>query len=143
MKQISKYLGVLLMLMISSVAFVACSDDDDEENGGGGSSTSSIVGKSYTHDSFELDGDDNPQEYHTQLTFTSSTTCKVRVWGYEYIWSDGYKKRNFNETKNCSYTVSASKITLKNYPFYAFGGDLVLTNHGGYLEGAGNRYYKD
>ena len=40
-------------------------------------------------------------------------------------------------------SISGSKIILKKYPFYAFGDDLVLTNHGSYLEGDGNRYYKD
>ena len=135
-----RFLIKLSIFGILLCVFMACANDDYESDD---KKNTSIVDKSYTYDSFEIDGDGNPEEYHTRLSFISSSTCQVKVWGYDYIWSNGYKKNNFNETKSCSYSISGSKIILKKYPFYAFGDDLVLTNHGSYLEGDGNRYYKD
>lgn len=127
-----------IMMAIAAMSFVSCSSDDDEDDNGGGNPTSitasGLVGRSFT---CSLTGDPNDEglcgEDTKTITFTSSTSCSIHSYGYDWIWDNRYKKDNYNETKSCSYTVSGSKITLKNYPFFVFGGDFVLTYCGDYL----------
>ena len=134
MKQI-KYLLMAFIALFTCISFSACSDDDDD-------SAQGVENHSYQRDDISVDGDGNPEEYHVRLTFKSSSTCEVKCWGYDWIWyTSGYKKNTFNETKSCSYSVSGNAITLHNYPFYASGGDLVLTNHGSYLQDKGGDIY--
>lgn len=123
----------LAMFIGSSFVFTACGDDDDESVGGESSSSTSIVGRTFKC----VDEDINDEGYKIkdvkELTFVTSTSCSVHSWGYDYYWDDGYKKDYYDETKSCSYSRSGDKITLYNYPFYAFGGNKTLTYKGGYL----------
>lgn len=130
-----KYLMLAIVAIFAFVSFTACSSDDDD-------SAQGVENHSYQRDDISVDGDGNPEEYHVRLTFKSSSTCEVKCWGYDWIWyTSGYKKNNFNETKSCSYSVSGNTITLHNYPFYASGGNLVLTNYGSYLQDKGGDIY--
>lgn len=120
-----------VMMAIVTISFVSCSSDDEEDNDGGNPTSvtaSDLVGRSFT---CKWIGEPNEEgrcgEETKTITFTSSTSCSIHSYGYDWIWDDEYKKDRYNETKSCSYSVSGSKITLKNYPYYAFGGDLVLT----------------
>lgn len=125
------------LLLVSSLSLIACGSDDDD-----GGSSSSVVNNTYQYDETSIDGDGNPEEYHTKLTFENSSTCKVKVWGYSYIWYDGYRKENFSSTESCICYISGNEITLRNYPFYD-SGNMVLKNKGKYLiDQSGNIYYK-
>lgn len=126
----------LTLLFLGSLSLIACGSDDDD-----GGSSSSVENHTYQCDEMNIDGDGNPEEYHTKLTFKNSTTCEVKSWGYSYIWSDGYKKEHFNSTESCSYYVSGNKITLRNYPFYA-DGNMILTNKGKYLIDQSGKIYQ-
>ena len=109
----------------------SCSDEDE----GMSTSASDLEGRSFTCDESYVNDDDMLVECYKTITFTSSTQCSIRNRGYDWIWDDGYVQDSYNETKTCSYSVSGDKITLHDYPYYAFGGDVVLTYHGDYLEG--------
>lgn len=131
-----KFIFFLALLFVGSLSLIACGSDDDD-----GGSSSSVENNTYQCDETDIDGDGNPEEYHTKLTFKNSTTCEVKSWGYYYIWSDGYKREHFNSTKSCSYYISGNKITLRNYPFYA-DGDMILTNNGKYLIDQSGKIYQ-
>lgn len=137
MKQL-KYFAMLLTALLVSTSFVSCSDDDDDN---GGASPTKLVGRSFAYFYSGVDGDGNPEQWTTTISFTSETKCSVNDKGYWYIWSDGYKKDSWNETKSCTYSVSGDKITLHNYPFFADGGDAVYTYFGSYLISSGGDKY--
>lgn len=136
--------GGMLLLMGCMGLVTACgSDDNDPSSGGDVNPSVNIVGNSYQYDEYSIDDDGNDVESHVRLTFTGSSTCSVRSWGHDWIWHyEGYRKERYDETKSCSYIKSGSTVTLKNYPFYMDGGDMVLTVYDGLLKGDGNIYMK-
>lgn len=131
--------GILLAFMVSGAMLISCGNDDDDESKS--VSSDSLIGRSFTNDQTSIDDDGNVSESHTRITFTSASQCSVRTWGFDWIWYDEYRKERYDKTESCSYIVSGSKITLKDYPFYAFGGDLVLEYCGEYLDAGYDDYY--
>lgn len=141
----TKFLAMLCMVAVACLGFSACSDDDDDNNsgnGGGNATATSLVGRSFVKEYFDVNEDDMPSENTTTLTFTSSTVCSVNNQGYDYIWYNGYRKESYNETKTCNYSVSGDQITLRNYPFFASGGDFVLTYKGNSLTNGSYTFYE-
>ena len=134
MKKLVRF-AMFCMVLVATAAFVSCSDDDEASSG-------SLVGRSFSYKYVGVDGDGNPEEDTTTLTFKSETQCEVNTRGYCYIWSDGYKREHWNDTYTCRYSVSGKKITLHNYPLYAWDGDAVFTYHGSYLVNEGGDVYK-
>ena len=131
----------MLLGLLCSVSLASCGDDDDKP-GGQSVTTDNLVGRSFRCDWTDINDDNLPVEEHKEITFTSTTQCSIRSWGYDWVWYDSYEKENYNETKTCSYSVSGDKITLHNYPFFAFGGDLELTYCGDFLM-EGDNIYKE
>ena len=59
-----KFIFFLALLFVGSLSLIACGSDDDD-----GGSSSSIENNTYQCDETDIDGDGNPEEYHTKLTF--------------------------------------------------------------------------
>ena len=137
---ILKLLSIVTIAMLT-FSFLSCSDDDDDGMGRG-KSASSLVGRSFMYSYSGVDGDGNPEQWSTTLTFIDATQCSVNDKGYDYIWNNGYKKDSWNWTESCRYSVSGDKITLHNYPGFADKNDFVLTYKGNYLEGSGYYFYE-
>lgn len=138
----AKFLGIIMML-IMGMAFTACSSDDDEEGDGGSSPETSIVGRTFKCVSENINDEGNKEKDVKEITFVTSSSCSILSWGYYYYWDDDWKRGNYNETKSCSYSRSGDKITLYNYPFYAFGGNKTFTYKGSYLIDEGNDIFKE
>lgn len=143
MKTLRSYLSVCVLVMcalFTAVSFSSCSDDDEESSES--VTSSSLVDRTFTCDNSYVNDDGLFVESIKELTFTSSTQCSIHSHGYD--WNAYYDQEYYNETKTCSYSVSGDKVTLHNYPFFAFDDDLVLTFHGSYLqEPNGNRWIED
>lgn len=139
MKKFISFFSVLLMY-VAVLGFTSCGDDDsgneDSGSGGGGGSSVSVVGKSYKTVSTDIveDADEFLESVdNTQVTFTSATQCKIRSWGYDYIWYNGYRKEYYDETYTASCYINGNKITVKDWPLYYYGGDMVFTVIGNQL----------
>lgn len=143
MKTLKNYFSVCALVMcalFTAVSFSSCSDDDEESSES--VTSSSLVDRTFTCDNSYVNDDGLFVESIKELTFTSSTQCSIHSHGYD--WNAYYDQEYYNETKTCSYSVSGDKVTLHNYPFFAFDDDLVLTFHGSYLqEPNGNRWIED
>lgn len=135
-----KLFSIIMMLMLG-LSFTACSDDDDDDKEG--TSSTQLAGRSFAYYYTGVDGDGNPEQWTTTITFTDDTKCSVNDKGFGYIWDNGYKKETWNETESCTYSVSGSQITLHNYPFYADGGDAKYTYKGNYLISSGGDIYTE
>ena len=107
----------MLLGLLCSVSLASCGDDDDKP-GGQSVTTDNLVGRSFRCDWTDINDDNLPVEEHKEITFTSTTQCSIRSWGYDWVWY------------------------LHNYPFFAFGGDLELTYCGDFLM-EGDNIYKE
>lgn len=134
-----KLLGIIMMLVFG-LSFVSCGDDDDDVES---VSATKLAGRSFAYVYSGLDGDGNPEQWTTTITFKDSKNCSVNDKGSCYIWNNGYKKDTWNETRSCTYSVSGSKITLHDYPFFYEGGDAVYTYYGSYLLSSGGDVYTE
>lgn len=120
MKKLIYLFSMLLITALTSVSLASCSNDDEDGTKVDGQkvSASDLIGKSFSKKSISYtDYDDVPykeEETHT-ITFTSSSNCVHDAKGYDYIWDFGYKKRWWNHSYNCTYTISGSTITVYNY----------------------------
>ena len=138
----------ILAAIVFPLLFTSCEIEGDAPAGGIGGSQSSVSSSDLKGRTFKMHSISEPNEEaycdedNKVITFTSTSSCSINSYGFYYIWDDGYRKSRYNETKSCSYSVSGSKITLHNYPFYAFGGDLVLTYYGDFLSDGYNVYHE-
>lgn len=138
----------VLAVFILPLIFTSCEIDDATPGGGGSGSSSSVSSSDLKGRTFKMHsiGDPNDEGYcgedNKVITFTSTSSCSINSYGFDWIWDGRYKKSRYDETKSCSYSVSGSKITLHNYPFYVFGGDLKLTYYGDFLSDGYDIYYE-
>lgn len=138
----------ILTAIIFPLLFTSCQIDGDAPIGGGGGSSSSVSSSDLKGRTFKKHyiGDPNDEGYSAEgydvITFTSTSSCTINTYGFDWIWDDGYRKSRYDKTSSCRYSVSGSKITLHDYPFYAFGGDLKLTYYGDFLSDGYDIYYE-
>lgn len=124
----------LFMVAVCMCMVSACSSDDDDNGGAVVSvSASDLVGRSFSIKEVGVNADGLPVEYNTQITFTSSTQCTERKWGYDWIW-DGYdKKDSYSYTETYSYNVSDGKINIIDTDYAGNPYIISYTYYGDYM----------
>ena len=75
----------MLLGLLCSVSLASCGDDDDKP-GGQSVTTDNLVGRSFRCDWADINDDNLPVEEHKEITFTSTTQCSIRSWGYDWVW---------------------------------------------------------
>lgn len=138
MKNLIKYLSVLVAVALCSTCLTSCGGDDDDEpdsteqNGSNGSSqggsSSSVKVKTTGYYEYSLTeevshGGQSFMEWHsTKVQFSTSGTCKVNNTGLTYKYSNGsYRAKDINETRTCNYTIVGKQLTIRKMPIWWFG----------------------